>query len=269
MQPFPHPVKLHINFDQDWPTGLRDIKVQKCGWWRQRMDGRPRWAFGSGELKGDFCDLPGVIIYFHGIKEEKERHRSHMFEPLHKNMRCPLEEICEVGLPPHIQATSSGSGKCEHTKQNVWSLYMNIWTPTKQNILIQPVSSIMYPTKTQLMFRYIIPSPFLSPGLETLVKNGKQITQKGQWLLTWLQACVFKTIRIFNGCEVMIENFVTKVTVWHHEACQVMPNSYPEWWNFQFALNSHYRFIFLHTLPLTTAFRLEFVLFFFLMFKQK
>ena len=24
------PVMLHIKFDQDWPTGFRDIKVQKC-----------------------------------------------------------------------------------------------------------------------------------------------------------------------------------------------------------------------------------------------
>ena len=26
----PPPVILHIKFDQDWPTGLRDIQVQKC-----------------------------------------------------------------------------------------------------------------------------------------------------------------------------------------------------------------------------------------------
>ena len=30
MQPFPNPVILHIKFDQDWPTGLRDIQVRKC-----------------------------------------------------------------------------------------------------------------------------------------------------------------------------------------------------------------------------------------------
>ena len=26
----PPPVMLHIRFDQDWPTGFRDIQVQKC-----------------------------------------------------------------------------------------------------------------------------------------------------------------------------------------------------------------------------------------------
>ena len=26
----PSPVMLHINFDQHWPTGLRDIQVRKC-----------------------------------------------------------------------------------------------------------------------------------------------------------------------------------------------------------------------------------------------
>ena len=28
---FPHPpVMLHTRFDQNWPTGFRDIQVQKC-----------------------------------------------------------------------------------------------------------------------------------------------------------------------------------------------------------------------------------------------
>ena len=30
MQPFPHPNDANIKFDQDRPTGFRDIKVQKC-----------------------------------------------------------------------------------------------------------------------------------------------------------------------------------------------------------------------------------------------
>ena len=28
--PPPTPMMLHIKFDQDWPTGFRDIQVQKC-----------------------------------------------------------------------------------------------------------------------------------------------------------------------------------------------------------------------------------------------
>ena len=35
------------------------------------------------------------------------------------------------------------------------------------------------------------------------------------------------TTRIFNGCEVLFENSVMRVTVRHHEACKVMRNSYP------------------------------------------
>ena len=69
-------------------------------------------------------------------------------------------------------------------------------------------------------------------------------------------------IRIFNGCEVRIENSVKRVTVRHHEACRVRPNSYPEWRNFQFAPNSHYGFFFLHTFPSTSAFKLEHALFY-------
>ena len=57
-----------------------------------------------------------------------------------------------------------------------------------------------------------------------------------------------RIVRIFNVCEVRIENFVTRVTVWHHEARRVVPNSYPEWRNFQFTPNKHYRFFSLHTL---------------------
>ena len=53
----PTPLMLHIKFDQDWPTGFRDIQVWKCGR-RQQTDDWPLvynkltlWAFGSGELK--------------------------------------------------------------------------------------------------------------------------------------------------------------------------------------------------------------------------
>ena len=36
----PPPLRLHINFDQDWPTGLRDIQVWKYGRRRTDDDGR-------------------------------------------------------------------------------------------------------------------------------------------------------------------------------------------------------------------------------------
>ena len=39
---------------------------------------------------------------------------------------------------------------------------------------------------------------------------------------------IFFIIRIFNGCEMRIENSVTRVTVRHREACRVMPNNYLE-----------------------------------------
>ena len=42
-----------------------------------------------------------------------------------------------------------------------------------------------------------------------------------------MHSVIVLPIRIFNGCEVLIENSVTRVTVRHHEACRVMPNSYP------------------------------------------
>ena len=45
-------------------------------------------------------------------------------------------------------------------------------------------------------------------------------------------------IGVFNGCEVRIENSVTRVTVRLHEAYRVMPNTYPEWRNFGFTPKS-------------------------------
>ena len=51
------------------------------------------------------------------------------------------------------------------------------------------------------------------------------------WMFGIIPSC--GNIRIFNGCKVRIANSVTKVTVRHQ-------NSYPEWRNFQFALNNHY-----------------------------
>ena len=57
-------------------------------------------------------------------------------------------------------------------------------------------------------------------------------------------------------------NPITRVTVRHHEACQLTPNSYPEWRIFKFTPHNHYGFFFLHTLPSTITFRLEYVLFY-------
>ena len=65
-----------------------------------------------------------------------------------------------------------------------------------------------------------------------------------------------------NGCEVLIENSVTRVTVRHHEACRVMPNSYPSDGIFNLHRRTIMDFFFLHTLPKTVAFRLEYVLFY-------
>ena len=33
--------------------------------------------------------------------------------------------------------------------------------------------------------------------------------------------------KIHNGSSVQIENSLTRVTVWHHKACLLMPKSYP------------------------------------------
>ena len=73
------------------------------------------------------------------------------------------------------------------------------------------------------------------------------------------QLHIFLIIKHFNGCELRFENSVTTVNIQHREACGVMPNSYPECRDFQFAPNNHYGFFFLYILPSTIAFRREYV----------
>ena len=44
----PPPVMLHIKFDQDWPTGLRDIQVRKCKIFVIQGQVTPKWVVWSG-----------------------------------------------------------------------------------------------------------------------------------------------------------------------------------------------------------------------------
>ena len=37
-----------------------------------------------------------------------------------------------------------------------------------------------------------------------------------------------KIRRMFDGCEVQIENSIMRVIIWHQKICLVTPNSYPE-----------------------------------------
>ena len=41
-------VMLHIKFDQDWPTGLRDIQVRKCKIFVIQGQVTPKWVVWSG-----------------------------------------------------------------------------------------------------------------------------------------------------------------------------------------------------------------------------
>ena len=45
---FPTPVMLHIQFDQDWPTGFRDIQVQKCETFVTQGEVTPKWVVWFG-----------------------------------------------------------------------------------------------------------------------------------------------------------------------------------------------------------------------------
>ena len=73
----PTPMILQMKFDYDWPAGLRDINVWKCGRTHGGTDGDTHgrrleshtisspWAFGSGEL----TNCPVIFSVF--LKKEK------------------------------------------------------------------------------------------------------------------------------------------------------------------------------------------------------
>ena len=41
-----------------------------------------------------------------------------------------------------------------------------------------------------------------------------------------------RNIRIYHECEGRIEKSVSRITIWHHEACRVMTNGDPKGWIF-------------------------------------
>ena len=76
----PTPMMLHIKFDQDWPTGFRDIQVQKCeifitqGQVNSKMSGLIRPISNSTEL---LCLswLPATLMMIRSkMKELEWRH---------------------------------------------------------------------------------------------------------------------------------------------------------------------------------------------------
>ena len=50
----PTPVMLHIKFDQDWPTGLRDIQVRKCKIFVIQEQVTPKSVVWSGPKSNSF-----------------------------------------------------------------------------------------------------------------------------------------------------------------------------------------------------------------------
>ena len=52
----PPPVMLHMKFDQDWPTGLSDIKVWMCKIFVIQELVTPKWVVWSG-LNSNSCEL--------------------------------------------------------------------------------------------------------------------------------------------------------------------------------------------------------------------
>ena len=91
------------------------------------------------------------------------------------------------------------------------------------------------------------------PVLALPRKSERQVVHAVQ-LHVRIESWRWKTIRIFNGCEVWIENSITRITVQHHKTCPC-----------DGIFNSHWTTIidsfFLHTLPSMVVFKLEYAVF--------
>ena len=88
----------------------------------------------------------------------------------------------------------------------------------------------------------------------------------GNHKLLWLDESLARNVRILNGCEVQIENSVTRVTDWHHKIFLLMSNSYLS----DIIFNSQWTTIFFsHTLPSAVALKLEYMSYFIIIFTLK
>ena len=171
----PTPKMLHIKFDQDWPTGFRDIQVWKCGRWRTTDDDDDDgplvyykltlWAFGSGEFK--------------------KKHNRHSLSYL--SIQCKIilsyNDLANVNTNKLLFITS-------FNKQNIWqsaeqmgkdSLY---WIKKKRSVnmsrlMTKPTKWHVRPAKTQISLG--------CPHEERL----------GPWLPT---ECRSKTLISLGGC---------------------------------------------------------------------
>ena len=71
------PMMLHIKFDQDWPTGFKDIQVQKCEIFVTQKQVTPKWVvwFGpksnSTKLLCQSC-LPATLMMIRSKMNELE-----------------------------------------------------------------------------------------------------------------------------------------------------------------------------------------------------
>ena len=53
---------IHVKFDQDWPTGFRDIQVQKCEIFVTQGQVTPKWVVWFGEkIELDPAFMPVLV----------------------------------------------------------------------------------------------------------------------------------------------------------------------------------------------------------------
>ena len=72
---------LRIKFDQDWPTGLRDIQVPKCKIFVIQEQASPKWVVWPGPKSSSYKLLTPVLVISNfdddSIKNEELAWRQH------------------------------------------------------------------------------------------------------------------------------------------------------------------------------------------------
>ena len=111
----PPQVMLHIKFDQDWPTGLRDIQVRKCKIFVIQGQVTPKQVSPKPEIKLDSAFMPLLVTSnFDDDSIKNERASMETAFPHYKSMGnfldtqeqlcCQWSELAEIRTCPRFYA---------------------------------------------------------------------------------------------------------------------------------------------------------------------
>ena len=104
----PPQVMLHIRFDQDWPTGFRDIQIRKCKIFVIQGQVTPKWVVWSSPKSNSskllcLSWLPATLMMIRSTSSQKGNDRS------------PESRWAKVNLPQNLMQPFPHPNDATHT----------------------------------------------------------------------------------------------------------------------------------------------------------